>query len=147
MIVVIVRDNQQVDFRHAFSAPRILPGKGFIQKRERRGIVAEHRVNQDAFARELQVPGGVTKPHQGVLLQRQARKIGFHQRQRLGRARVFGFFGQKIPRRDQHIFVAVIARRRQRIVEFPVAILGRGLHFSELLTLRRLAESGIQYKR
>ena len=147
MIVVIVRDNQQVDRRHDFSPPRILAGKSLIEERKRRGIVAKNRVNEDPFTRELQIPRGVTKPHQGVLLQRQARKIGFHQRQRLGRAGVFGFFGQKLPHRDQHIFVTVITRRRQRIVEFPLAILWRGLHFSKPFTLRRLAESGIQNKR
>jgi hypothetical protein len=31
---MIVRDNQQVDIRHALCVPRVIPGKGLIDKRE-----------------------------------------------------------------------------------------------------------------
>ena len=144
---MIVRDNQQVDLRHARRAPRILPRKGFIEKRKRRGIVTKDRVDQDAFSRQLQIPGGVAEPHQRVLLQRQARQIGFHQRQRLSRAGIFGFTGQELPPRHQHILLAGKARRRERIVEFPLVVVRRRFHFRELRTLRWLAKTGIQNKR
>ena len=64
---MIVRDNQQVDLRHALSVPRVIPGKGLINKRERRRIATKHRVNQNALARQLQIPRGVPQPDHRVL--------------------------------------------------------------------------------
>ena len=147
MVIVIVGDNQQVDLRHALRTPRVLPRKRFIEEGERCGVATQYRIDQDAFPRQLHIPGRVTEPHQRVLFRRQARQIGFHQRQRLRRTGVFGFTGKELPPRHQHILLPGKARRRERVMELPVAIVRRGFHFRELRTLRWLAKSGIQYKR
>ena len=53
MVIVIVRDDEQVYLRHRLCGPRIITGKGLVQERERCGIIAENRINQDTLTRQL----------------------------------------------------------------------------------------------
>ena len=56
MVVVIVGDNQQIDLRHPLRVPRVITGESLIDERERRGVIAKYRVDQDTFTRQLQIP-------------------------------------------------------------------------------------------
>ena len=147
MVVVIVGDDQQIDLRHPFRPPRIVAGESFIDKGERRRVIAEHRVDQDAFSRQLQVPGGVAEPDHHVLPEGQRRQIGLHQRQRLRGTGVFPFGHQEIPPRRQHIFLPGEPWRGQLVMELAVPVVGRRFHLAKLCPLRRLTKTGIEDKR
>ena len=57
VVVMVMGYDQQVDLRHGLCRPRIVTVEGFIQKRERRGVIAQHRIDKNAFPGQLQIPG------------------------------------------------------------------------------------------
>ena len=96
MIPVFMRDQQVVDFRHVLSRIDVGSGKGFVEERERCGMIAEDRVEQHSLAAELNVIGGMAEPDDHVRRRVKAFKVCFHRRHRPFGDQSFGMVPQVV---------------------------------------------------
>ena len=55
MVVVIVGDNPADRSPASAARSQVITGKALLM-RERRGVIAKYRVDQDTFTRQLQIP-------------------------------------------------------------------------------------------
>ena len=77
MIPMVVGKNQHVHRRNVGSCIDIAAVEGPVDEKGRRSIAAEHRVDKDAIAAEVQVQRRVAHPDDTVLVKRQGMQVRF----------------------------------------------------------------------
>ena len=79
MIPVVMGNEQHVQLRQVFRPAYAGAGKGLFQEGKRRGMVAQDRIDQQAPAPKLHIPGTVPQPEDEVM-GGQGAQIGFDDR-------------------------------------------------------------------
>ena len=140
MIPVVMGNHQQVDVGDVLRRVDVASGKDFIDERQRRGPLAEDRIDQNPVAGKLKIKRGMPHPDHHVLLQIQFAQVCFPGHHGFRRNQTFRRFAeQKTHSRMKLTGFHRLFHRDDR-PEAPVVIMGRLLDTGQPFACRRPSE-------
>ena len=124
VIPVIVGDEQSVNVGHVLRRAGRASGKGPRAERHRRGVIAEHRINEQALAAQLEKKAGMPEPDHEVFGAAAREKVGLFGGNRRARRGIGALFHERAEQRARKGAVVAEHGALNEVVERSVGIVG-----------------------